>query len=182
MRLRRTLANVASLLLSFAALGPLAAQQAATVPCRVTGTVRNQSQQPVVSAVVQLTAGNGQRFPFSTDTAGRYCARGLAPGSYIVTASKLMLAMDKPANGAPPTVTVTNAPAPVTFDIAMHLASQMVESLHGPAINGAAGASIHPPPVALPPQPVTALPLPVEPVTETPTEHRDAPPSTGTPG
>jgi hypothetical protein len=133
--------------------------------------VRNQNQQPIVGAVLQFTAGNGQRFSFATDTGGRYCARNLAPGSYIVSVSKLMLAMNKPANGAPLTVTVTNAPTPVTFDIAMHLASQMVESLHGPTIGG----DSHPPPVMLPPVPSQGVPPPAvppaQPPVQLPAEH-----------
>ena len=149
-------AALAILALTFAGR-PLAAQSAAITLCRVTGTVRNQNQQPIMDVKVQLspTAG-GQIYSTSTDTSGRYCVRGVAPGSYAVSATRFGLVMNKLANGATPTVTVTGNPAPVTLDITMRVAMQAIESLNGSKI-----ASIAPPTTAihLPPPPT---PLPTE--------------------
>ncbi len=147
--------------------------------------MRNQSQQPVSGAAVRFSSGSGQQYTFTTGTDGRYCARGLAPGSYIVTVTRLFLVMSTPPNGVPLTVTVTNATAPAVLDLAMHIATQTTTGLHDPTIgapgNGATPPVAHdhaaagippPPPVMLPP---TALPPAAQQVATTEAAKPQAP-------
>jgi len=174
--IRRAIASLAAvILLTLFAAHPLAAQSAAIAICSVTGTVRNQNQQPIAGATVQFsTSGTPRTYAFSTDTSGRYCARGIPPGSYTVTVTKFALAMNKPANGAPFIVTVTASQTPITLDLSMHLAAQTIESLHGPTLSGAL-----PPTTAAPPPPPPAESPSTPPTAEHVEKETAAPPDIG---